>query len=196
MRGKQKFLIFYFFVFIFSLFLVGFAYAHCPLCTAGAAVAAGTAAYFGVNTSIIGLFIGAFAVSLGFWMARLLVNKIKNKLNKSNERLIKFMKISIFFVLILFSFIITIFPIKPIIASESFALNIWLTGSYGSLLNRTYLIDKFLFGSIIGGIIIVISPLLSKGLTNLRRGKTFPYQGLTLTFLLLIIAAILMQILI
>ena len=57
MNVKKIFLVPFLFIFMVDEVL-----AHCPLCTAGAAVAVGGAAWLGVSKIIIGLFIGAFAV--------------------------------------------------------------------------------------------------------------------------------------
>ena len=58
--------------FIFLGFFSEFVSAHCPLCTAGAAIAAGGAIYLGVSVIVVGLFIGAFAVSTGWWVAKII----------------------------------------------------------------------------------------------------------------------------
>lgn len=94
---------------------------------------------------------------------------------------------------ILISFLSIILPLK-LYFYEIGSLSIFWFGDYGSLFNRTYVYDKFLFGSIIGGLVILISPLISKKIIELRRGKIFPYQGLLITFLLLIIISVLFQI--
>ena len=81
------------------LLLMQSAYAHCPLCTAGAAFAAGGAAWIGISKAAIGIFIGAFAVSTGWWASNLLKKKY-----------IPFQKP----LLILFSFAATIIPLIPL----------------------------------------------------------------------------------
>src|SRR3989344_4207602 len=72
--------------------------AHCPLCVAGAMAAAGGASYLGVSNIVIGLFIGAFAVSVGFWVSRL----IKKRYVPLQSTL-----------LILLSYFLTILPLIP-----------------------------------------------------------------------------------
>ena len=173
--GLKKLLAF----FPFSL-LIESAHAHCPLCTAGAAAAAGGAAWLGVNNASIGVFIGAFAVSMGWWIS-----------NLTKKRYVPFQRQLI----IAISFLTTIPPLMPIMKGI-YPILISIVGAYGSLLNRTYLINAFLMGSIIGGFIVSITPWLSKKITDACKGKTLPYQGITLTFGLLAIAGILLQILI
>ena len=148
-------------------------HAHCPLCTVGAAAAAGGAAYMGVSTSVVGLFIGAFGVSTGWWVSNLLKKKF-----------IPFQKI----VLILVSYIATVLPILPLMPGF-YPLLISFSGDYGSLLNRTYLINLFFAGSLLGGAIVCITPLLSRRIAAWR-GRMLPFQGIALTLLLLVMAAL------
>ncbi|HIH38630.1 hypothetical protein J4460_01505 [Candidatus Woesearchaeota archaeon] len=159
------------------LAVVKVARAHCPLCTLGAAAAAGGAAYLGVDKGVIGIFIGAFAVSMGWWVGRMI-----------KKQVIPYQ----IPVLIAFSFLTTIIPLVPLL-KENKPLLISLAGGYGTLLNRTYVIDMFIVGSLIGGAIMCITPSLSKKITSIRQGKTVPYQGIMVTFLLLILAGLFMQ---
>ena len=166
-------------LFVFPL-IVKAVNAHCPLCTAGAAAAAGGAAWLGVNNAAIGVFIGAFAVSMGWWISSLI-----------KKRYMPFQRQSI----IAISFATTVPPLMPVMKGI-YPVLISIAGDYGSLLNRTYLINAFLMGSIIGAFIVSITPWLSKKITDACKGKTLPYQGITLTFGLLAIAGISLQILI
>lgn len=151
-------------------------FAHCPLCTVGAAFVAGGAAVFGVHRMVIGVFIGAFAASMGIWFGRVLQRK-----------LVPFQRTIIF----LFSYLLTVLPILPLLRDpHPFLLN--LAGNYGSLLNRTYLIDYYIIGSVIGSIAVIFAPWLSEKITSLR-GKHTPYQGMILTFALLVAIGILLQ---
>lgn len=151
--------------------------AHCPLCTVGAAAAAGGALWLGVSKVVVALFIGAFAVSMGWWLGRM----VKKKYIPFQRTLI-----------IIASFLLTVLPILPIMKAISpFYLNLY--GGYGSLLNRTYIIDVSLIASIAGGLLVSISPSISKKLTNLMRGKKIPFQGIIITFALLLISGLIVQ---
>ena len=164
---------------VFFFFLIRDVYAHCPLCTVGAAVAAGGAAWIGVDAAVIGLFIGAFSVSMGWWFSRIIKKKI-----------IPFQKA----VIILIMFLTIVIPTMPLInGSIPFYIN--LIGDYGSILNRTYIINSYLLGGIIGGLIVSLSPYLSKRITK-HRNSTIPYQGVSLTLILLVIVGITLQVLI
>lgn len=147
--------------------------AHCPLCTIGAAAAAGGAAYVGVSNFVVGIFIGAFAVSMGWWIARMLSKKYVRYQRE---------------LLIISSFLLTIIPIIPIM-NQNFPVYLSIMGEYGSLLNRTYILNLFLAGSVAGGAIVCVSPWISRKITD-ARGKTVPFQGTVLTLVALTIVAL------
>lgn len=171
-----------FFLLFFSLALVKSAYAHCPLCTVGAAAAAGGAAWLGVSKIVIGVFIGAFAVSIGWWVS----NLIKKQYVPFQRPLI-----------ILFSFVTTIFPLLGMeVMRSNYPLLVSFFGDYGSLLNRTYILNLFLIGSVIGGFIVSLTPWLSRKITIIRDGKMIPYQGILLTFALLIVSSAIIEVII
>src|SRR3989344_2973104 len=166
------------FIFLFALLLgIPFVKAHCPLCTLGAVAAAGGAAYFGVNNLVIGLFIGAFAVSMGWWISNLIKKKF-----------IPFQKT----LLVIFSFLTTILPLLPLpVFHEAKGIYLSQFGPYG----YTIALNTFLMGSILGGLIICITPWLSHKITEIRNGKLIPYQGIILTLGLLLITGTTMQLL-
>jgi len=166
---------------ITSLFLMPkAALAHCPLCTIGAGVAVVGARYYGVHDVVLGVFIGAFAVATGWWFANLLNKKFK-------RQFIPYQK----WIIVLASFLLTVIPILPMFTTVS-STYISVMGDYGSILNRTYLINLYLVGSILGGIIVAITPLLSKIITRLRH-KTIPFQGIILTLSLTTLVALIIQ---
>lgn len=175
-KTLKAFSILTFFAFLSSI-LSEVVSAHCPLCTIGAVAAAGSAAWLGVHTIVIGLFIGAFAISLGFWISK----SVKKKYFPYQN-----------LVIILLLFVTTIIPLLPLI-NDVTSINVWITGGYGSLLNRTYLINSFFLGSLLGGILVPSTPLLSKKITRLRKGKILPFQGTILTLLLLIVLGVIIQ---
>lgn len=152
------------------------AHAHCPLCTIGAAAAAGGAAYLGVSHLAIGLFVGAFGVSTGWWVSRLIKERIKYQLP----------------LLVLVSFLLTVIPIAPIL-NYTYPWYVSIAGDYGWFLHTTYVLNLTWFTSIIGGLIVTVSPTISKKLSALREGKTYPFQGIALTFGLLILSGVILQ---
>jgi len=152
-------------------------FAHCPLCTAGILVAASGAAYMGVSKVVISLIVGALSVSIGWWIAK----SIKKQYIPLQKPII-----------ILASFLLTVIPIIPTLY-QIYPLYISWYGGYGSLLNRTYIINISLITSIFGALIICITPWLSKKITELRKGKHIKYQTMLLTFLLLAIIGLIIQ---
>ncbi len=162
--------------FFLSILLAGFVSAHCPLCTAGAGAAAVGAAWFGVDKAIIGLFIGAFAMSMGMWFSRIIK---KQYINNQKTLIIGLV------------FLATLLPLLPVFSSiQGFYLGI--SGEYGSWLNRTYAINASLLTSLIGGIIVFISPSLNNLIKKII-GNSMPFQGIILTFSFLLIAALIIQ---
>ncbi|MEX0933039.1 MAG: hypothetical protein WDZ77_03010 [Candidatus Pacearchaeota archaeon] len=157
--------------FLFLLFLpilsIDLVSAHCPLCTLGAGAAAAGATWAGISKVVVGLFVGAFAISLGMWFAKAIKKKY-----------IPFQKT--FIVLIIF--ITTVFPLLPIFSAIG-PLYISFIGEYG----KTYAIDYSLFSSILGGIITFSSPYISKNISKRRMGKIIPFQGVIITLASLII---------
>jgi hypothetical protein len=151
--------------------------AHCPLCTAGAGALAVLAASLGVATPVVGIFIGAFATALGLWMARLLKKKY-----------IKYQDAAVSVIV----YLLTIIPIMPFII-EYRPLYVSFFGEYGTLFHNTYLINLYIFGAILGAVLLFIAPYLSRVVTRLRTGKIFPFQGLGITFILLIVVGVILQ---
>lgn len=159
-----------------GLFLPFWAFAHCPLCTAGAGAAAVGAAWLGVDSMVIGIFIGAFGLALGLWFSRLFKRKF-----------IKFQGLIIGII----SWLLTVLPLRPLLKDYT-SIYISLTGDYGSLLNHTYLVDRFLVGSLVGALILVLAPYLSSFLAK-KRGSVFPFQGIIITFSILLLLSLITQ---
>ncbi len=176
---SKKFFIFSFFSFMF-IFLLKEVSAHCPLCVIGAGAAAAGAAYIGINPLIIGLFIGAFAMSMGMWFSGW---------KYFQKKYIPFQK----GVIIIGIFLLTLLPILPVIAVQAKGFYLSLFGNYGTLFNRTYTYNPSLLSGLFGGLIVFISPPLSAKITNFRKGKMIPFQGIFLTFAILIIFALIIQ---
>lgn len=160
-----------------NFFFPKVALAHCPLCTIGAGAVALGATWLGVSAFSIGIFLGAFGIAIGLWVGRL----IKKKYFPYQT-----------FVIGVISFLATIIPLKPLFYDNSPFL-ISLYGDYGTWLNTTYLIDKFIVGSIIGAAIILISPKISKCVSRARNNKLMPFQGIVITFALLLVVSLLYE---
>jgi hypothetical protein len=161
---------------LLSFFLIDSVSAHCPLCTIGAGAAAAGAVWLGVSKVVVSLFIGAFAVSMGWWFSNII-----------KKQYVPYQK----WALIIGSFLLTIIPLMPIFSAIG-PLYIPFIGEYGT----TFAFNYSLAGSVLGGVIVCCAPGASKGLTKLRKGKMLPFQGIVLTLVLLLIAGGIVQLLI
>ena len=149
------------------------AFAHCPLCTAGAGIVAFGAVELGMGPMSVGIFLGAFAVALGLWIARF----IKKQYIPRQKA-----------VLVIFSFATTIFPLQHVLADyTSLYLSFW--GEFG----KTLLIDLFVVGGMMGGLLMLSTPYLSGRLTLARGGDMYPFQGVVITLVLLVSAAVIVE---
>ncbi|MBI2133395.1 hypothetical protein HYU11_01795 [Candidatus Woesearchaeota archaeon] len=148
----------------FLLFPVA-AHAHCPLCTAAVGSAAVAAKFYGVDTSILGVLIGAFGLSTGIWAA----NSIKKKVIKFQTPLI-----------VIGSFLLTTIPLLPIMP-ETFYFPLLIAGQSGSLMNKVYWINRMLVGGLLGAMATLIAYYAHNRIKALRGKVLFPYQGIAFT---------------
>ncbi|MBI2004308.1 rhodanese-like domain-containing protein [Candidatus Pacearchaeota archaeon] len=173
---KNKLFYLLFIIPLFSVFLIKFVSAHCPLCTIGAGALGAGAIWLGVSPVVVALFIGAFAMSIGMWFARIIKKKY-----------IPFQN----FLIVAIIFFTTVIPLilMPIFKALG-PLYLSFIGDYGT----TYVFNYSLASSFFGGLIVLSTPLISKAITKKRNNKTFPFQGTLLTLILLILVGILIQI--
>ncbi len=162
---------------LLAFVISGKIYAHCPLCTGGAGAAAVAAAYFGVKYGALGVFLGAFAIALSLWFAHKLPKKFK------------FQPQVVFWAI----YLSTVIPFYFMFKGDYTSKYVSISGDYGSILNRTYLIDLYLIGLVVGSLIVYFAPKLSAAVTKERSGKSIKFQGLLINFSLLLIAALILQ---
>lgn len=161
-------------IFIFGLSLIPSVSAHCPLCTVAVGAAAVSAKYYGLDTSIIGLLMGAFGVSTGLWIGL----KIKKEYFKFQ------------FTIILFtSFLLTVAPLLYI-SNDAVYLPLLIFGSSGSFLNKVYWINKIFLGSLIGALITLVTLLVHIYIKKINGKVLFPYQGVAITLVFLFLSSI------
>lgn len=158
---------------VFLLLFSSSVYAHCPLCTGAIALAAASASYYGIDTALIGIFVGAFAVSTGLWVGR----KIKKEYIKFQLPLIA-----------LSSFLLTVVPLIYI-DGGTVIFNFFVFGEPGTLFNNTYLIDKIIFGSVLGGIALYAGFRIHLYIKNIKDRVLFPFQGIFISLAAIAIAA-------
>ena len=163
-------------ILLFPLLLSKTVSAHCPLCTIGVGAVAGGAVWLGVSKVVVALFVGAFAMSMGMWFSRI-----------PKKNYIHFQKSLIITVI----FVTTVLPLLPIFKVIG-PLYFSFIGDYGI----TYAIDYSLISALIGGVIVFVSPLLSKQISTIRDNRIVPFQGVMITFFLLIIVGGIIQLLV
>ena len=163
---------------IFS-FLPNAVQAHCPLCSAAVGAGVVVAEMYGFDTSVIGIFVGAFAISTGLWAA----NWLKKEYVPWQKALV-----------VAVSFALTVVPVLALqqqqAAISSVPVMVNLAGDPGGLLHRVYWVDKLLFGSIAGGAISLFALWANSKLKSRNNGKVYvPFQGIVLTLSLLLLAS-------
>lgn len=151
------------------------ALAHCPLCVVATGGLALLAASLGLSSAVVGIVSGSFALAMGLWFARL----IKRKRVIYQDWLIT-----------AFVYLTTVLPLMPL-AMEYKPLFIPFVGEYGT----TYSINLFLLGSIIGGIIVLIAPALSRMMSRIT-GKHINFQQLITIGVLLVLTSAVIEVLI
>lgn len=151
------------------------AYAHCPLCVTAVGAGILGAKSFGLGDGIVGLFVGAFAIATGIWIAK----KTKARFNVIPLQTP---------LIVTLSWLVTVIPMLGL-SNQMLYLPVFLLGPAGSLFNQVHFLSKFFLGSIIGGI-VSIAALRAHYSVKAWHGKTlFPFQGIALTVLSLVIAS-------
>ena len=112
-------------------------------------------------------------MSMGMWFSKI-----------PKKRYIPFQKTAIIAIV----FLTTLLPLMPLFKAIG-PLYLSFIGEYG----KTYAINYSLASGLFGGLVVFISPSLSRSLTKVRKEKTIPFQGTILTLSLLIIFGILIQ---
>lgn len=179
----------YFFISLLTIFIwlfnPSFSFAHCPLCTGGAALGLSLTRAFGVDDSITGVWLAAFLGASSFWFFSFLQRKIKEK----RKILILFFKT---FIYILF-FVVTIWSFYKFNSYFIWRFNFYLINEHAG---RIFGVDKLVFGVISGGVIFYLVDILDN-LFIKKRGKVlFPYQRLIVSLGSMIILSLFIYILI
>ncbi len=140
--------------------------AMCPLCTASAAIGLGVARYYGIDDIVIGIWLGALAVSTALW-----VNNIVKKRAGA-----KFKVLPIYEALLIAAVIAaTIVP---------FYFAGFFSGMPG-MVDTIFGINRLVFGIIVGSLVTFIGAPMSN-MVKRKRNSVFPYQTIIITFLMLI----------
>ncbi len=152
-----------------SLTLIKSASAMCPLCTAGAAIGLGIARYYGVDDIVIGLWLGALAVSTALWVNNVIKKRVRSNAVPFQSTLI----------------------VTAVIAST--IVPFYFAGFFNGMPNMTdtiFGVNRLVFGTVIGGFVMFVGEPISSYIKR-KRNATFPFQAILLTLLLLTLLSLL-----
>jgi hypothetical protein len=146
--------------------------ATCPLCAAAAGAGVGVARYYNVDDSIVGLYLGAFVISVSLWFSKLL--KKRGKVLPE-------------FIIVLASFLLltTIFYMAGLIMSFDMVRN--MPDKYSIFGLGIFGIDKLLFGMIIGTLPLWLTFKFSEYIKRKRGKVLWPYQSISFMLIVLIV---------
>ncbi len=152
-------------VYLFSS--VPLASAMCPLCVIGAAAGLSVARYYGIDDIVVGLWLGALAVSTALWAK----NVINKRMGKANIKKIPLQDVLV---------------VAAVIAAT--ILPFYFAGFFKgmpTMSDTIFGINRLVLGTIIGGAITFAGSPISN-LIKKRRGAAFPYQTIILTLGILV----------
>jgi len=155
---------------VYLLSVLGFtllfksAYAVCPVCVVAVGAGVGIAEEFGVDDTIIGLWVGALIIAMAWWTVNWLIKK--NWCFKSCGA-----------VTFLAYYVLTLVPM-------------YYSGLIGKALNTIWGIDKLLLGVIIGSVLFYAGERFHFYLKEKNNNKSyFPFQRVAMPVVALIVAS-------
>lgn len=154
--------------FISLFILIPSAFAHCPLCTAATGAAVAVTRLYGLDDSIVGVFVGGMVVATGLWISNLL------KRINGNKEYVKFQPA----ITLLLSFILTIVTL--------YFANLVGPNNPFKILG----IDRILFGTLVGIGISFMSFKVHNLLRIYNKNRNFiPYQSILILIVSLAISS-------
>ncbi|MHB9019886.1 MAG: hypothetical protein ACYC3G_03400 [Minisyncoccota bacterium] len=155
---------------IYFLFAIGFllsvgsAYAICPVCIVAVGAGVGIAEEFGVDDTIVGLWVGALIIAMAWWTVNWLIKK--NKCFKGCGSMT-----------FLAYYLLTLVPL-------------YSSGLIGKELNKLWGIDRLLFGVVIGSLLFYVGTNLHFYLKAKNNDRVyFPFQKVVLNIAVLLLAS-------
>ena len=138
------------------------AFAHCPLCTAAVGTGLLVTRLYGVDDTVVGVWIGAFVVSTALWFGKLIERKYR-RLPLHD------------LILIISGLALTVVPL-------------YYAGLMG-MESRLWGVNKLLLGILVG-CLVAYSGISVSGKIKERRGKIlFPFQTIAITLASLILVS-------
>jgi hypothetical protein len=151
------------------------AHAHCPLCTAGAGILAVIAASLGVPALIVSTFLGGFAFAMGLWIAPLITKKYFTYQDAVLTWLI---------------YLSTVIPLWPLLREYKTLYAPYI--GFDKYAEKVP-VDVYIVGAILGALLLLLAPIISKKVTALKGEQLIPFQGIVITFILLVSAPLLVN---
>ena len=142
------------------------ALAHCPLCTAAVGVGVAISRFYGVDDTIVGVWIGAFILSTALWFDR--------ALKKKHGKPFIPLQTPIFVAL---AFIFTVVPF-------------YYGGLIGDARFHIYGIDKLFLGIVVGTIASGAGLAVSEWVKKTKKKVLFPFQTILITLAFLVVSSI------
>ena len=159
------------------IFLTPLVSAHCPLCTGAAIAGISFARLFGVDDSIVGLFLGAFIVSTALWFNKwLMKKKIKIPMQET--------------LLIIISFLLLAVPFYSAGVITDFDMVKSMPEHHAMLGMGIYGIDKLSFGMIVGTLFIWGAFRFSDYIKKKRGKRLYPFQGFSFMLISLVVLSL------
>lgn len=165
--------------FILAAVLIPPVSAHCPLCTAGAAAGVGIARAFGVDDSIVGLFLGAFVAASALWLDRVL---------KKKEIDYPFQG----FILVAISLLALAIPLYFAGIITNLEVVKSMPDYHAVLGMEVFGLDKLFSGLVFGTALIAGVFTISDYITAKQGKRLFRYQGMILMAIALVISTVLL----
>ncbi len=148
---------------VFLATILAPAHAHCPLCTGAAVGGVALARVFGVDDSIVGIFMGAFIVSTALWASKLAKKKISFPLQDTAFVVSSFLFTAVPFY---YASVITNFEMVKSMPEHHAVFGLGVFG-----------IDKILFGMILGTLGVWLALRISNTIKETRGKGLLPFQG-------------------
>lgn len=152
------------FLFILGVLLVRQAHAICPVCVVAVGAGVGIAEEFGVDDTIVGLWIGALLIALAWWTVNWLIQK--NRCFKGCGSMT-----------FLAYYVLTLVPL-------------YYGGIIGKELNKLWGIDKLLLGVLVGSVLFYLTTRYHFYLKAKNNDKVyFSFQKVIFNIIVLILAS-------
>ena len=157
------------------LLFADLAIANCPVCAIAAGAGVAAARFYGIDDSIVGVFLGALIISSALWLNKWLKKKNFN----IREMVIVIISFLLFVVPFYFSGIIM--NIERVKAMPE-VYSMFGLGIFG--------MDKLLIGTIIGSLFVWGSFGLSGYIKKTRGEALYPYQSISFMIMTLVILSV------